>query len=112
MGASPKARAAEEAVTPLPTIQLVSCMLVMMTVSFQINVIWPFLPFMVDHIGMGDGSQDNAGFWVGLLASSYFITQTFAAFVWGVLPGKFGLKRCMLFSSVGVGISLVCTLEP
>ena len=111
MGASPKAAAAaadDEAVTPLPMIQLVSCMLVMMTVSFQINVIWPFLPFMVDHIRMVDGVvQDNAGFWVGMLASSYFITQTLAAFVWGVLPGKFGLKRCMIFSSVGVGISLI-----
>ena len=55
--------------TPLPGMQLVSCMLVMMTVSFQINVIWPFLPFMVDHVR---GTEENAGFFVGLLASSYF----------------------------------------
>jgi hypothetical protein len=103
MGASPKARAAGSP-TPLPFLPLLSSMLVMMTVSFQINVIWPFLPFMVDHIR---GTEENAGFWVGLLASSYFWTQTVAAFVWGVLPTKFGLKRCMLISSVGVGVSLV-----
>ena len=90
--------------TPLPRLQLLACMLVMMTVSFQINVIWPFLPFMVDHVR---GTDENAGFWVGLLASSYFWTQTIAAFVWGVLPNRFGLKRCMLISSVGVGVSLV-----
>ena len=34
-------------------------MLVMMTVAFQINVIWPFLPFMVDTIR---GTGENAGF--------------------------------------------------
>lgn len=99
-----KSPSSDDVATPLPRLQLLACMLVMMTVSFQINVIWPFLPFMVDHIR---GTDENAGFWVGLLASSYFWTQTVAAFVWGVLPNRFGLKRCMLISSVGVGVSLV-----
>ena len=90
--------------TPLPGMQLVSCMLVMMTVSFQINVIWPFLPFMVDHVR---GTEENAGFFVGLLASSYFVAQTPAAFLWGVLPQRFGCKRCMVFSSAAVGVSML-----
>eukprot|EP01043_Picozoa_sp_COSAG02_P110588 COSAG02_NODE_46721_length_346_cov_1.469636_1_plen_39_part_10 len=33
---------AEVAVTPLPFFPLLASMLTMLTVSFQINVIWPF----------------------------------------------------------------------
>ena len=57
---------------PLPKAKLFGCMLVMLTVSFQINVIWPFLPFMVDHVR---GVQPDDGFFVGTLASSYFGAQ-------------------------------------
>ena len=90
--------------TPLPPYQLLSCMLVMMTVAFQINVIWPFLPFMVDTIR---GTDENAGFYVGLLASAYFWAQFAAAFAWGAMPARFGCRHCMIFSSIAVGVSLV-----
>ena len=72
--------------------------------AFQINVIWPFLPFMVDTVR---GTDHNAGLYVGLLASSYFWAQFAAAFVWGALPTKFGCKKCMVFSSIAVGVSLL-----
>eukprot|EP01052_Picozoa_sp_SAG31_P035403 SAG31_NODE_4266_length_3393_cov_4.735883_4_plen_295_part_00 len=59
---------------------------------------------MVDTVR---GTDANAGLYVGLLASSYFWAQFAAAFVWGALPLKFGCKRCMIFSSVAVGVSLI-----
>ena len=97
-------RAVARPPTPLPRWQLVACTLVMLTVSFQLNVIWPFLPFMVDHIR---GTEEDSGFYVGVLASMYFWTQFFSAFLWGLMPGLLGYRKSMVFSSIAVGLSLI-----
>ena len=104
MGASPKARAAGSP-TPLPFLPLLSSMLVMMTVSFQINVIWPFLPFMVDWLR--GTSQDSATF-VGILTASYFMTQFISSFIWASLATRLGMRRCLMLGLLGVGSTFLC----
>ena len=42
--------AATKAPTPLPIKPLVGVFLMNLVLGFQINVIWPFLPFMVDWL--------------------------------------------------------------
>ena len=69
MGASPKPSAPP---TPLPKLKLFAVFVLNLVLGFQINVIWPFLPFMVDWLR---GTEVDSALYVGILASSYFWAQ-------------------------------------
>lgn len=86
-------------VTPLPKLTcFVLCML-NLNEAFQINLIWPFVPFMVD--GFFPGS-DSVGLYVGILASSFFVAQFLACIVWGHLADKYGRRPTLL---IGIFLS-------
>ncbi len=106
MGSSAQADAdGPTAVTPLPVKELVGVFLLNLVLGFQINVIWPFLPFMVDWLRRT--SQDSATY-VGILTASYFVAQFASSFVWGTLATRLGMRRCLLLGLVGVGSTFLC----
>jgi MFS family permease len=93
------------AVTPLPVRPLVGIFLMNLVLGFQINVIWPFLPFMVDWLR--GTSQDSATF-VGILTASYFMTQFISSFIWASLATRLGMRRCLMLGLLGVGSTFLC----
>ncbi len=92
-------------VTPLPIKELVGVFLLNLVLGFQINVIWPFLPFMVDWLR---GTSQDSATYVGILTASYFVAQFASSFVWGTLATRLGMRRCLLLGLVGVGSTFLC----
>ena len=79
--------------TPLPTRQLVALVVINTATSFQVNLIWPFIPFQVEQLR---GTSEGNGTYVGLMASSYFLAQFVSSFFWGPLSDRVGRTPCML----------------
>jgi hypothetical protein len=101
MGASPKAGAPP---TPLPKWKLLGVFLINLTLGFQINVVWPFLPFMVDRVRH---TKDESALFVGILASVYFWAQFASSFVWADLATRIGRRRCLMLGLVSVGVTFL-----
>ena len=85
----------QSAITPLP----VKCMFALVTTAitegFQMNVIWSFLPFMVEDLGH-PGSPEQLGLWTGLMASSFFAGQIVASLIWPPLSDHIGRRKALL----------------
>ena len=94
-----------KAATPLPIKPLVGVFLMNLVLGFQINVIWPFLPFMVDFLR---GTKEDSALYVGILTSSYFWTQFISSFIWASLATRLGMRRCLMLGLVGVGSTFLC----
>ncbi|DBA97084.1 TPA: hypothetical protein ACH3X1_014854 [Trebouxia sp. C0004] len=67
--------------------------------GFTMNVIWPFLPFMVEAFGVA--SEDTVGLYVGILGASYYLAATCSAIVWGILADKVGRRPTLLAGTLG-----------
>ena len=74
-------------VTPLPKRKILALVICSMTWGFQMNIIFPFMPFMVPWMR---GTEEDNGFYVGVLASAYFWGQFIASFIWPQLSDKIG----------------------
>ena len=101
MGASPKPSAPP---TPLPKLKLFAVFVLNLVLGFQINVIWPFLPFMVDWLR---GTEVDSALYVGILASSYFWAQFVGSFIWAELATRLGSRCCLMLGLVGVGVTFL-----
>ncbi len=91
--------------TPLPRGPLAAVVLVNMTAGFQMNIIFPFVPFMVEELRQ---TTVDTGFYVGLLAASYFAGQFIASFIWPPLSDKLGRKKLLLLGQLGLTVPFVC----
>jgi len=67
------------------------------------NIIWSYVPFLVGQWY----DDDELGFFVGLLASSFFVTQCISAVAWGKLSDRIG-RRPILLSGVFGSACAMC----
>ena len=80
--------------TPLPWRPMLGILVLNSTPPFQINMIFPFLPWMVDDLR---GTAELSGFYVGLMASVYMAGQTLAALVFPQLSDTMiGRKKSII----------------
>lgn len=101
--------------------------------GFTMNVIWPFLPFMVEAFGVA--TEDTVGLYVGILGTaystlclhnirvgdtayyeglieiciragaSYYLAATCSAIVWGILADKLGRRPTLLAGTLGTCVA-------
>lgn len=63
--------------------------------SFNLNVVWPMLPFMVEGYGVAKDEED-LGAWVGFAGAAVSIGQLISAYAWGALSDVIGRRPVML----------------
>jgi len=70
-----------------------------------VNLIVPFLPFYIRHLGV-TGEQELAR-WSGIIFAAPFATAFFATPVWGTLGDRYGRKVMVVRAIVGLGLSQI-----
>lgn len=88
--------------TPLPKWQIAICVLIQVCESFNINVLFPFLPFLTEDL-CGDR---NLGTNAGIIAASFCTAQFVSTYPWGQLSDKYGRKPTLFFGTIGTGIGM------
>jgi len=100
----PSARTAVAASDSIP----VWAVFVLMTLNFneavQGQVIFPFIPFAVQHWGV---RADEVGFYVGVLIASFFLAQLLSVVAWGVLSDRFGRRPVLLVGLLGTALTML-----
>jgi MFS family permease len=71
---------------------------IQMNEALQINVLFPFLVFMIEMFGF---TGPSLGVHAGLLASSFCGAQIFSSWLWGRLSDRVGLKPCLIAGTLG-----------
>lgn len=90
--------------TPLPKKAMVAVVLLNMTAGFQWNIIFPFIPFMVEELRE---TTEGTGLYVGILAASYHLGQFIASFIWPPLSDSLGRKKMLILGQVGLLVPFV-----
>ncbi|KDQ58534.1 hypothetical protein JAAARDRAFT_193093 [Jaapia argillacea MUCL 33604] len=90
----------EEYSTPLPVLPLVVLSITMLGEFLSANVSAPFLLFMVKGFG-GFKDDADAGFWTGILVSTFFLTQFFTSLLWATVAQKHGQRAVLCISLLG-----------
>lgn len=93
-----------QAVTPLPSGQVFIVICVQICESLNINVLFPFLAFMVEDFGYA-GHQ--LGYFAGILAASFCAAQLTSSYLWGWFSDLYGRKVALLLGTFGAGVGML-----
>ena len=63
--------------------------------SFNLNIVWPLLPFMVDSYGVAR-TEEDLGAWVGAAGAAVSVGQLLSSYAWGALSDRIGRRPVML----------------
>lgn len=85
-------------VTKLPMLEMLCLCAVQLNEACQINVLFPFLVFMIESFGY-DGN--SLGIHAGILAGCFCGAQFFSSMFWGMMSDKIGLKPCLVIGTLG-----------
>ncbi|PCH35246.1 hypothetical protein WOLCODRAFT_155919 [Wolfiporia cocos MD-104 SS10] len=96
---------AEAYATPLPIIPMIVLSITMLGEFLSANVSAPFILFMVQGFNQFP-DEATAGYWTGILVSTFFLTQFLTSLLWATVAAKHG-TRIVLFISL-LGSALTC----
>ena len=92
--------------TPLPRGQVVAVLAVQLVEAFQVNIIFPFVVFMIRDFGVAEREED-VGRYAGAMAASFCLAQFASSFIWGYCSDGIGRKRCIVLGTSGVFLATV-----
>lgn len=74
--------------------------------SFNLNVVWPMLPFMVDSYGVAANPKDLAA-WVGVAGAAVSVGQLLSSYAWGALSDRVGRRPVLLVGMMNSTFSVL-----
>eukprot|EP01029_Cantina_marsupialis_P011723 TRINITY_DN2603_c0_g1_i3.p1 TRINITY_DN2603_c0_g1~~TRINITY_DN2603_c0_g1_i3.p1 ORF type:complete len:313 (-),score=63.21 TRINITY_DN2603_c0_g1_i3:43-981(-) len=89
--------------TPLPKLGILAVCFLQFSRAFQITVLFPFVVFFVEDSGVT--SENNKGFYVGLLAGVFGLCQFLVSVYWGKLGDKIGRRVTLALGLCGSIVS-------
>ncbi|EMD35508.1 hypothetical protein CERSUDRAFT_157305 [Gelatoporia subvermispora B] len=96
--------AGEVYATPLPVLSMIVLSITMLGEFLSANVSAPFLLFMVE--GFGDFSDEaSVGYWTGILAAMFFLTQFLTSLLWATIAAKHGQRIVITISLLGSAVT-------
>ena len=82
---------------PIPWIMVLLIGSINLNEAMQMNILWPFVPYMIRDFQIG--SDNDIGFYGGLLGGSFFLAQLLSSFAWGVISDRVGRRFVLLYST-------------
>ncbi|KAG2359963.1 major facilitator superfamily domain-containing protein [Suillus spraguei] len=96
-----------EAKTPLPWDQFWIILVLQFSDQLVIETLAPFTPQLVRDIGVTRGDETQVGYYVGILHSSYYVTQTLTILYWSQLSDHIGRKPLILLASFAIASTML-----
>ncbi|XP_046839921.1 protein ZINC INDUCED FACILITATOR 1-like [Xenia sp. Carnegie-2017] len=72
--------------------------------AISLQVLFSFLPDMIKSFGISD---EDAGYYVGLVASSVFVGRLITSYLWGWLSDKIGRRKVLLMCTIIIGVFMI-----
>ncbi|EGC30056.1 hypothetical protein DICPUDRAFT_41990 [Dictyostelium purpureum] len=91
-------------ITPLPIMKILSIFIIMLCDAINSLSIFPYVNFLVESFHLTD-DRNKLGYFVGILASSYYIAQLVSSFFWGWFSNYKGRRPSLLMGLIG---SMIC----
>ena len=91
-------------ITPLPLFQVITVLLVQTSEGMNINVLFPFLAFMIEDLGYGG---HRLGYYAGGLAASFCGAQFLSSYLWGKFSDRYGRKPAIIIGTLGAGLGML-----
>ncbi|KAF8311494.1 MFS general substrate transporter [Clavulina sp. PMI_390] len=67
----------------------------------------PFLAQLVNETGITDGDSSKVGYYIGIIESSFFLTQALCILHWGRLSDRIGRRPVILIGLSGLTASMI-----
>ncbi|CAM9383191.1 unnamed protein product, partial [Ectocarpus fasciculatus] len=90
--------------TPLPLGQVMTVFMVQLCEGININVLFPFVAFMVEDFGY---TGKELGYHVGALAATFCLAQFLSSVPWGALSDRVGRKPPVVLGVLGSAMGMV-----
>ena len=103
---NPTDTASSSSPTPLPTVQLSLLGCCLYGVLFSQNVLFPFLPFMVQSF-FPQLPLSALGYRAGYLGAAFPAGLAVSSYLWGRVADSFGRKVCLLFGLTTTSVLIV-----
>jgi len=84
--------------TALPWLPLSCAILVQISECLLLEVLFPFLAFMVEDFGY---NNIEIGFYTGLLASCFCSAQFCTSILWGMISDRYGRRISIIAGLIG-----------
>ncbi|KAN0025771.1 hypothetical protein ACTFIU_000034 [Dictyostelium citrinum] len=91
-------------VTPLPMMKILAIFIIMLCDAINSLSIFPYVNFLVSSFNL-TSDKNKLGYFVGILASSYYIAQLVSSFFWGWFSNYRGRRPSLLLGLIG---SMIC----
>ncbi|XP_031560833.1 probable peptide/nitrate transporter At3g43790 [Actinia tenebrosa] len=89
--------------TTLKWKELLILFFALMSTAMSVTMLFPFLPAMVKHFGK---TEEETGYYAGLIASAMFFGRFLASYFWGYLADKFGRRPILIISLFLLSVSM------
>mmetsp|Transcript_17937 Transcript_17937/g.16211 ORF Transcript_17937/g.16211 Transcript_17937/m.16211 type:complete len:597 (-) Transcript_17937:1080-2870(-) len=90
--------------TPLPLSQVVCVLLIQLCEAININVLFPFLAFMVEDLGYGG---NMLGVYAGGLGAAFCFAQFSSSIIWGIVSDHYGRKPAIIIGTIGAAVGML-----
>ena len=87
----------------IPRVPFILLSLLLFNEAFAINVLWPFLPFMVEDLEPTD-DHDQLGYFVGMLGGVFFFGQFLSSYLWGKFSDRYDMPRAALEGTARIAL--------
>ncbi|GAA5861853.1 hypothetical protein JCM1840_006855 [Sporobolomyces johnsonii] len=99
------------AVTPLPKIPMIVLCVALFGEFLSASISSPFLFFMVESFGVGQGpnggGESAVSLWTGVVAAVFFLSQFSTALLWVSVAEKHGRRAVLFASLIGNGLTVM-----
>jgi MFS family permease len=93
-------------VTPLPRGEIIAMALLFFIEGYNFTFVFSFIGYLIVDFGMAENYHD-AGYYAGVVASSYALCQFVSGFLFGYLGDRYSKKKVILIGNIGTFITLL-----